>query len=360
MKFICDGMILADASLTVSKACAVRTTNPILECIKLKAENDGLTLTAYDGEISIEKKIIADVLEEGELCVAGKTFADFVNKISAFEVTVVSDEAGIFIRYTDSETYMQTLSASDYPKFNTTDNADKEYFTMKENALKNIISKIVFCCATDESRPLLKGALLETKDGNLNVTALDGVRMACATCDVEESSVDMKIVCPARTLTEISRMLDSENDIKIYANKNMLSVEVQNTVINSRLYAGEFVKKENIFPIDFTTRVIESLERASVIIRNEKNNRVLLDIKNGKIVLSANSGMGKVEETMNADLDGKELKIVMNGKFLLDAVKALDEEQVLMSFNTSVSPFTLENEGEGRSQYLILPVRMGN
>lgn len=364
MKFICDGMILADASLTVSKACAVRTTSPILECIKLKAENDGLTLTAYDGEISIEKKIIADVLEEGELCVAGKTFADFVNKISAFEVTVASDETGIFIRYTDSETYMQTLSAADYPKFNTADNADKDYFTMKENTLKNIISKIVFCCATDESRPLLKGALLETKDGKLNVTALDGVRMACATCDVEESSVDMKIVCPARTLTEIARMLDGENEIKIYASKNMLSVEVQNTVINSRLYAGEFVKKENIFPIDFTTRVtvkradvIESLERASVMIRNEKNNRVLLDIKNGKIVLSANSGMGKVEETINADLDGKELKIVMNGKFLLDAVKALEEEQVLISFNTSVSPFTLENLEDKAYQYLILPMR---
>ena len=131
MKFICEGMILADAALTVSKACAVRTTTPILECIKLKAENDGLTLTAYDGEISIEKKIVADVLEEGELCVAGKTFADFVNKVSAFEVTVVSDETGIFIRYTDSETYMQTLSVADYPKFNVADKAEKEYFIKK-------------------------------------------------------------------------------------------------------------------------------------------------------------------------------------------------------------------------------------
>ena len=364
MKFICDGMILADASLTVSKACAVRTTTPILECIKLKAENDGLTLTAYDGEISIEKKILADVLEEGELCVAGKTFADFVNKISAFEVTIATDDAGMFIRYTDSETYMQTLSAEDYPKFNVADNADKDYFTMKEDVLKDIISKIVFCCATDESRPILKGALLETKGGKLNVVALDGVRMACATCDIEESSVDMKIVCPARTLTEISRMLDGENEIKIYASKNMLSVEVQNTIINSRLYAGEFVKKENIFPIDFTTKVIlnradviQSLERASVMIRNDKNNLVLFDIKPGKIVLTANSGMGKVEETISADLEGKELKIAMNGKFLLDAVKALEEEQVIVSFNTSVSPFTLENIEDKACQYLILPMR---
>ena len=88
MKFVCDGTILSDAALTVSKACAVKTITPVLECIKLCAENDGLTLTAYDGEISIEKKIKAEVLEEGELCVNGKTFADFVGKIAAFECAV--------------------------------------------------------------------------------------------------------------------------------------------------------------------------------------------------------------------------------------------------------------------------------
>lgn len=364
MKFICDGTVLADAALTVSKACAVRTTTPILECIKLKAENDGLTLTAYDGEISIEKKILAEVMEEGELCVAGKTFSDFVNKISAFEVTVASDETGISIRYLDSETYMQTLSAADYPKFGGADGEKSNAFTMQESVLKDIIAKIVFCCATDESRPILKGALLETKEGKLYVTALDGVRMACASCDVEASDSDLKIVCPARTLTEISRMLDGEGTIELHAGKNMLSVEVQNTIVKSRLYAGEFVRKENVFPVDFTTRVvlkrsevIESLERASVLIRNEKNNLVILDVKNGKLVISANSDMGKVEETISSELDGKELKIAMNGKFLLDAVKALEEEKILVSFNSPVSPFTLENLEDKRCQYLILPMR---
>ena len=177
----------------------------------------------------------------------------------------------------------------------------------------------------------------------------------------------MKIVCPARTLSEISRMLGEDDNIKIYADKNSLSVAVKDTVITSRLYAGEFVRKENIYPIDFTTYVkvnrtdlIDSVERASVLIRGDKNNLITFDIKNGKIILTANSDMGKVEETVSADLDGKEIKIAMNGKYLLDALKALDSEEIVMSFNTSVSPFTLENEGEGRSQYLILPVRTGN
>lgn len=366
MKFICDGMILSDAALTVSKACAVKTITPILECIRLRAENDGLTLTAYDGEISIEKKINAEIIEEGELCVNGKMFADFVGKISSFEVVIASDESGIAIRYADSESFMQSLSAADFPRLGDRSTEGKNYFETKESDLKALIAKTVFCCATDESRPILKGCLLEAKNGALTATALDGFRMACSVCDAGEGSGEIKLVCPARTLVEIARMLDGDENLKIYADKNLLSVAVKNTVITSRLYAGEFVRKENIFPVAFTTKVnvnraemIDSVERASVLIRGDKNNLITFDIKMGKIVINANSEMGKVEETVGAELDGKELKIAMNGKYLLDALKALTDENIVISFNTSVSPFTLENAVEAGSQYLILPVRTG-
>lgn len=367
MKFVCDGMVLSDAAMTVSKACAVKTTNQILECIRIHAENDGLTLTAYDGEISIEKKIKAEILEEGELCVNGKTFADFVGKISSFEVVIASDEKGIIIRYGDSESYMQVLPADDFPRVMNRSTDGKDYFEVKETELKSLISKTVFCCATDESRPILKGALLEAKDGKLTATALDGFRMANSFCAIEGNSANMEIICPARTLVEISRMLDGDENLKVYADKNLLSVAVNDTVITSRLYVGGFVKKDNIYPIDFTTRVtvkrsemIDSVERASVLIRGDKNNLVIFDVKFGKIVINANSDMGKVEETVAADLDGKELRIAMNGKFLLDAVKALDEENIVLSFNTSVSPFTIENAGDKTCQYLVLPVRTSN
>ena len=366
MKFVCEGTILSDAAFTVSKACAVKTITPILECIKIKAENDGLTLTAYDGEISIEKKIKAEIIEEGEICVNGKTFADFVGKIANFEVVISTEENGMFIKYADSESRMQILYADDFPRIGRSLDG-KEYFEVKETDLKTLIAKVSFCCATDESRPILKGALLEAKDGKLEATALDGFRMGFTYCETQATSANMKIVCPARTLTEIARMLDGDETIKIYADKNSLSVAVKDTVITSRLYAGEFVRKENIYPIDFTTRVtvnkseiVDSVERASVLIRGDKNNLVIFDIKNGKIVINANSEMGKVEEIVNAELDGKELKIAMNGKYLLDAIKALDEENILLSFNTTVSPFTLENVENKNSKYLILPVRTGS
>ena len=367
MKFVCEGIILSEAALTVSKACANKTVTPVLECIKMEAKNDTLTLTAYDGEISIEKKIPVEILEEGEVCVNGKFFSDFVSKISFSELIISSNEKGIVIRYGDSESNVQTLPADDFPVFNG-DLIDKEnYFETAEEDLKELVSKVAFCCATDESRPILKGALLEAKEGKLYATALDGFRMACGYCDTQTGAGSMKIVCPARTLVEISRMLDGEGKVKIYADKNRLSVALKDTVITSRLYVGEFVRKENIFPISFDTKVIvkknelvESVERSAVLTRGDKNNLVLFDIKHGKIVVSANSDMGKIEETVVADLEGKELKIAMNGKYLLEALKALTEENVLLSFNTPVAPFTVDNVEDRRFEYLVLPVRTSN
>ena len=368
MKFVCDGMILSEAALTVSKACSAKTTTPILECIKMKAENDGLTLTAYDGEISIEKKILAEVIEEGELCVNGKTFADFVNKISSFEVVIVSNENGIAIRYADSESYMQTLSAEDFPRFGDKNTEGKNYFEITEGELKSLIARTVFCCATDDSRPILRGCLLEAKKDKLQATALDGFRMAFTECQASAGVGEMEIVCPARTLIEISRMLEGGDEpLKIYADKNLMFVAVKNTVITSRLYTGKFIARENIYPTEFTSVVnvkraemVESIERASILIRNDKNNLIWLDIKNGKIVVTANSEMGKVEEAVDGSLEGKEIKIAVNYKFILDALKALDEETVTISLLREISPFVLKNGSGMGSKYLVLPLRAGS
>ncbi len=364
MKFMCEGLVLSDAAITVSKACASRTTMPVLECIKMTACNDGVTLVAYDGELSIEKKIKADVLEEGEICVNGRVFSDFIVKVADMSVAIATGDKGLEISYGDSCSFMQALPASDFPKLKGREE-EENYFEVKESDLKTLIAKTVFCCATDESRPILKGCLLETEKGKLHATALDGYRMAVAECPAEGKETGMKLVCPARTLTEISRMLEGgDGTLRVGVSGNMLSVSVNDTSLNSRLYTGEFVRSDKIFPTKFNTVVsvsraglIESAERAAVLIRGDKNNLVMFDIKGNSILITANSEIGNVSESVKADVSGNDLKIAMNGKFLLDALKALDEEKVVLSFNSAVSPFTLENETRKDNAYLILPVR---
>lgn len=363
MKYVCDSLDLSDAALTVVKACATRTLTPVLECIRMQVKNDKVILSAYDGELSIEKSLKADVLEEGEICVNGRLFTDFIGKISHTQITLGTEEKGLEIRYDDSRSFMQTLPADEFPALNCAESVGS--FEVEEGKFKNLVARSVFCCATDDSRPILKGCLLETQDGLLKASSLDGYRMATTECGISGGDNGKKIVCPARTLNEIARMLTGgEKLLKVEFSANHLRVEVDETTLISRLYAGEFVKKENIFPPAFTTEVtvkraelIESVERASVLIRGEKNNLIIMDVKSGAVYVTANSEIGNVAEKVAADLEGKEIRIAMNGKYLLDALKALDEEETAIYMNTPIAPFVLKNKTNQYGAYLILPVR---
>ena len=362
MKFVCDGLSLAEAVVKVSKACAVRSTAPIMECIKLSAYGTEVNLLATDGELSISKNVKAEVFEEGDVCVPGKLFSDFIGKLSGEEVCIATGEKGVEISYRDAGTFLQSLPAEEFPRIDFS--VGENSFTMKQQSLKKIIAETTFCCATDDSRPILKGCLMEFKD-ELEMCALDGYRLACTKAEIVTKSGEKSIICPARTLSEISKLLEGESEeITLYTQGGMLLVREGDTTVVSRLYQGEFIRKENVIPSKFTTVVtlkreelIASAERAAILIRGDKNNLVTLDIGAESVKISSVSDYGNVAETVKAAVDGTEITISMNAKFLLDALRALEEEEVVLSFNGAVSPFILQNLERKDSLYLILPVR---
>jgi DNA polymerase-3 subunit beta len=366
MKLICQGIELSDAVLKVVKACATRTTVPVLECIALSARNDSLTLTATDGEISIRKKIKAEIYEEGDVCVPGRYFADYIKKLEGVELTLSTKESKMEITYADSRTSMQVLPADDFPKVDT--DIKESSFIMQTTELKKVIAAVSFCSATDDSRPILKGCQFVINGNQLSVTALDGFRLATISSTVVSATGNMEIICPARTLNEIDKMLPiAEGQTEIFVQKGMILVAVDDTVITSRLYGGDFIKKENIIPRSFTSTVTvdktalkSSIERASILVRNDRNSLIVMDISQGKIEISANSEIGDVKEPVKAELTGKDICIAMNSKYISDALNALSEETVTLSFNSQVQPFICENQTEKDSLYLILPVRMAN
>ena len=195
--------------------------------------------------------------------------------------------------------------------------------------------------------------------------ALDGYRLAAAKADIVAKSGEKSLVCPARTLSDIAKLLDGSNEeITLYTQGGMLLVKEGDTTLVSRLYLGEFIKKENVIPARFETCVtvareelIASAERAAVLIRGDKNNLVTLEIGTESVKVSSVSDFGNVSETVKAGLEGVETTVSMNAKFLLDALRALDEESVVLCFNGPVSPFILQNAERKDSLYLILPVR---
>lgn len=363
MKFAVETTDLSQAVITVSKACATKTIVSVLECIKISAYNDVLTLLATDGELSIQEKIRAEVLEEGEICVPGKTFTDFICKLPDRTITVNTCEKGIEIKYEDSVSYIQALGAEEFPKLNFDINENN--FVVNQKKFKDLVARTTFCCATDDSRPLLKGCLVEAEGEEITLTALDGYRLAVGKENLVSASGNLKIICPCRTLLEISKMLTGEEEnIAVYTAGGMMMIRIGETILTSRLYQGEFINRHSIIPKEFTTRatvkkadIEDSIGRASVLIKGDKNNLIIMDIKNGAIRITSNSDMGGVDEKVEADIEGKELKIAMNSKFVYDAVKAMGSEEVVFGFNSAIAPFVCTERENKDYLYLILPVR---
>ena len=366
MKLVCEGVELSDAVLKVVKACSARTTVPVLECIKLTAKNDSLTLSATDGEISIIKTIKSEVYEEGELCVPGKYFADFIKKLEGVQITLACEDRKMDIIYADSQTSMQVLPADDFPRIDLEINENS--FKVKTSELKKFITSTSFCCATDDSRPILKGCQFKIEGNDVSVTALDGFRLATVSGNISAATGDMEIVCPARTLNEIEKMIpDGDGETEIFVQRGMILVSSENTVLTSRLYGGDFIRKENIIPKSFITTVKvnkdalkASIERAAILVRSDKNSLIIFDISGDTIEISSASEIGNVQEPVKAQVDGKDVRIAMNSKFIIDAVNALTEPEIILSFNNPVQPFTCRNATDKSTLYLILPVRTSN
>ncbi len=364
MKVICDGLDLSDAVLKVSKALSIKSTNPILEGIKIKAEGDFLILTATDTELTIIKKIKADVLMEGETVVVGKYFVEFAKKLEKEQVEL-SNLTGekLEIKYSDSVSDLQIFSTENYPKTNI--NEEGNYFSLSQAEFKKIVERSVFSCSVDDSRPILKGCLFETKESNLTVVSLDGFRMSVIKKNVDCNG-DFSAVIPSRTLQEITRLLDKdEENLKVILNNNTLIVEIENSILISRLIEGEFVKYNHILPTNFENivsvnknQLLSSIERASIVAKNDRYNIIKFDIKEETMSISAKSEIGNVNENVNINLNGKDITIAFNGKYIMDFLKICDEEFINLNFNSPIDPCIIQPMGDEGFLYLVLPVRI--
>ena len=225
------------------------------------------------------------------------------------------------------------------------------------------MEKTVLSCSNDDSRPILKGVLFEVENNTLTGVALDGFRMSVIKKEIV-SSGSFKAIIPARTLLEITRLLDKEEgNIKIYIQKNTLYLQVEGTVIFSRLIEGEFVKYNHILPNAFSNTftvskeaLLNSLERATIVAKNDRYNVVRFDIRENVMTVSAKSEVGYVNENVAVNLDGKDMIIAFNGKFLSEYLRIVKEDFIKFKLNSSIDPCILEPAGKEDFIYLVLPV----
>lgn len=365
MKLVCEGLDLSDAVLKVIKATAVRTTNPILEGIKLKAAEDTLTLSATDLDISIEKTIPADVKVEGEVVVPGKFFAEFVKKLAGEQIELsLNQNNTLKIKYTDSEGFLQVMPAADFPIIKSFDNG--EYFCISKADLRDSINKTIFAVALDDARPILKGCKFEIEGNDLTVVALDGFRVAQVKHKLISSSANMNFVVPGRCLAEIGKLLDGEDEeLKIYVSPNYIMVNVGSTKVITRKIEGEFINYKSVLNAGHTTSVVINkkqleygLERASLLARQTANNFVKFDIKDKLITITSSSDIGNVTENITVALEGKDLTIAFNARYISDCLRNIDEEYIKMQFESAIYPCTITSPDNDSFVFVVFPVRL--
>ncbi|MEG1791753.1 MAG: DNA polymerase III subunit beta [Clostridia bacterium] len=365
MKLTCNSIDLSDALTKVGKALPIKRTNPILSGIKIKADGSILTLTASDTELTIEKKIVADIKIEGESVVEGRYFIDYVKKIEGEEINIdTSEKDTLRLTYGENNGIVQTMPADEYPLQKIID--EENFFFIQKNEFKDLINKIIFCAASEDNRPILKGCCLELMNNKIIGVASDSYRMAYCTKSIEYGGENVKIVVPARSLMEISKILDDEKDlIKISFEEKYFMIDLEHTKITTRLIEGNFIDYNKIIPNEFSTDVTvdkkmleTAIDRAALATRADKRSVIKLDIKENKMSISAESETRSINENININLEGKDLTIGFNARFISECLRPIEDSFVKMSFNASTTPgIILPTSGQDYI-YLILPIRI--
>ena len=241
---------------------------------------------------------------------------------------------------------------------------------IEQTTLKNMIRKTIFAVSTEENRPIFTGCLFEVKENKLNVVAVDGYRLAVKTKELLNSGNDFSSVIPGKTLNEVNKIIsDSFDTVKIGISRNQALFEMENCKIVTRLLDGEFLNYSNTIPKNWETRVkvnknnIQNcFERILLIsassIEKEKKYPVKINIELGKVTISCANQTGDAKEEIFVNTEGKELEIGFNPRFFLDALKAIEDEEVYIEFGTNRSPCIIKPIEDGDYIYMILPIKM--
>lgn len=364
MKVICQGTELSDALAKVTKALPLKRSNPILDGVKLSAYGDTLTIFATDLELAIEKKINAEVLIEGDCVIPGKLFADYAKKLEEERLELDATADGtLVIKYLDSDVSIKGYEASDYPVFKEV--AKERSFIILKKHLKELINKIIFNVATDEARPALRGCCLNIKETEVEGVASDGYRLALVKMPIQNNGITESIVVPAKSMIELSRLIDDEDEsMTVFVDNNFVMVDLFHTKIVTRLIAENYISYSKIIQTVFNTEVTvdkkifeNAIDRVSLINRNSKRYCVKFDIKENSMNLSAESEEGTVNERVPISLKGKDLTAGFNSKYVMDCMKAIDDEFVKFNFTSSTAPVIIKGSSDSWL-YLILPLRV--
>ena len=371
MKIVCEKEKLLKGINSVVRGVPTRTTMPILEGILIQTNDNELKLTSYDLELGIEYTMECEVQEEGNTVVNSVMFSEIIRKLPDTDISIELNANNLLVIECEGSLYkLSTMNPDEFPELPKI--VVENSIETEQTILKNMIRKTIFAVSIEENRPIFTGCLFEVINNSLNVVAIDGFRMGWVSNNLSIASNNFKAVIPGKTLNEVNKIiLDSFDTIKIGVSKNQAIFEMENCKIVTRLLDGEFLNYASVIPSNWETRIRVNknslqncFERVSLIssssIEKEKKYPVKISIDVGKVLISCTNQTGDAKEEIYLETEGKELEIGVNPKYFLDALKAIDDEEIFVSFGTNISPCVIKpvDETSKGYTYMILPIRM--
>ena len=363
MKIICTKSNLAKGVGIVSKAVPSKTTMPILECILIDATASMIKLTANDMELGIETIIEGDIVQPGMIALDAKIFSEIVRKLPDSEIVITTDDNDqTLITCEKAKFQIAGKSGSDFSYLPYIEK--NESILVSQYTLKEVIRQTIFSIADTESNKLMTGELFEVEDHILKVVSLDGHRISIRKIELKASYDHKKVVVPGKTLMEISKILsgDAESEVQIYFAENHIVFEFDQTVVVSRLIEGEYFRIEQMLSSDYETKVhinkkelLNCIDRATLLVKEGDKRPIIIQIGDDTMELKIQSQLGSMDEEIFITKEGKDLLIGFNPKFLIDALRVIDDEEVTLYFMNSKAPCFIKDEKE-TYVYLILPV----
>ena len=371
MKFECSAQELVYGLVNATRALSARPAMQILEGVLLRTNEESVEFTCSDGSLSIKTDVKANVTEPGEVVLPGKLLTEIVRKLPEGTVIfVMNDKLAVTIRCMQSRSTITGMPTAEFPLMK--DLIDTYALHLPQKRLRDMISRVTFAIALQESRQALTGGLMEVTRDELRVVGLDGFRLALQRMHdsfvLPDGTETVKAIIPGRVMTELAHVMDDDEGMATFHfDATHLMAVVGNTTLVTSLLAGEYINYRQILPSAWLTRVTvkrkelqDAIERASLIAKEGKNNLIRMNASENALKITSTSELGDVQEDLEAHLEGEPIDIAFNSRYINDVIKNIDEECCTLCMNTNVSPCVIAPLDGDSYLYLVLPVRVFN
>ena len=363
MHIICDKSKLIEGMNIVMKAIPGKTTMMILECVVIEVKDNQIKLIANDLQLGIETLIDGEIKQEGSVAVGAKVFFEIIRKLPSDNVSITVDEE-----------YHMNISCGK-AKFNIMAKATDEFpylpnivkdknVNISQFTLKDIIRQTVFSISDNENAKVMTGELFEIHDSELKVVSLDGHRISIRKVKLNQSYDDVSVIIPGKTLIEISKIINGgmDDEVSIFFTDRHVLFEFEDTIVLSRLIEGEYYKIDKMLSTDYETKVtvnkremLECIDRSTLLLKESDKKPVIIDVQDDYMKFAMNSAIGSMDEDIDASKEGKDILIGFNPRFLMDALRVIDEDEITMYMINPKAPCFIRDQEETYI-YLILPV----